>query len=246
MRSGRRRAALRAPGGWAAARAADVFGGCGGGAALGGDRAEGGGLNPEVGRRWSERARSGAQAGSQRASPASPVMDLWGVRAGDAGAGRGAGWRGRAPSPPGLGLRRRSCLRRCPPGRPHAACPAPLPAPSPPGGVGRRTLPVPDEVCPARPGEHVLGETWVSRPPRPYCHRRASLSRGGRPPPPVPSAPREAALPLLRPVSEPCPCAGPARCAPAFFPAALLLVVLSSPALLVLRPQTLASNAWKP
>lgn len=44
-RAGRRR-------GWAAARAVDVFGGA---------DAEGGGPNPEVGRRWSERARSAAQ-----------------------------------------------------------------------------------------------------------------------------------------------------------------------------------------
>lgn len=53
------------PGGLEAARAVDVFRGCRGGEALGGEGAEGGrvrwGLNPEVGRRWSERAESGAQ-----------------------------------------------------------------------------------------------------------------------------------------------------------------------------------------
>lgn len=58
MRTGRRGAARQAlAGGWAAARAVDVFGGSGSAAA------RGGGLNPEVGRRWSERARSAARLG---------------------------------------------------------------------------------------------------------------------------------------------------------------------------------------
>lgn len=41
-----------------------------------------------------------------------------------------------------------------------------------PGDFGRGTLSVPEEVCLARPGKrHVNGETWISRPRRPYCHQ---------------------------------------------------------------------------
>lgn len=233
-------------GGWAAARAVDVFGGCGG--RRGAGRRPRGGRGAEPGSESAlERARPEWSSGREPAGePCVPgngsVGRLSRGRWGGKGSGLAAGERrlrlgwacGGAcacfgvprvdPTPPAL----RPCRRRLPP-----------------GGVGRRTLPVPKEVCPARPGKHVLGETWISRPPRPYCHRRASLTRGGRPPPPVPSVPREAALPLLRSVSEPCSCVGPARCALAFFRTVLLLVVLSSPALLVLRPKTSATNAWK-
>lgn len=168
MRSGRRRAARRAPGrGWAAARAVDVFGGCRGGAALGGDRAEGGGLDPEVGRRWSERAGSGARAGSQRGSPGSPVMEPRGACPGASGVGRGSGV--------AAGERRLRLGWACEGASACVGVPRVDPTPPalrpcrgrlPPGGAGRGTLPVPEEACPARPGELGSGEPRISRPPK--------------------------------------------------------------------------------
>lgn len=171
MRSGLSgpRSGLR--GGWAAARAVDVFGGCGGGAALGGERAEGGGLNPEVGRRWSERARSGAQAGSQRGSPASPVMDLWGVCPGDPGVGRGAGWPRASAVSARAGPAEALVLASVSLG----STPRLLPC-APAGAVSRRvaladgrSLSLKRCARPA-PGSTFLERLWISRPPRPYCH----------------------------------------------------------------------------
>lgn len=199
-----------------------------------------------MGRRWSERARIGAQAGSQRGSPASPVMDLWGVCPGDAGVGRGAGW----PRASAVSARAGPAEALVPASVSLGSTPRLLPC-APAGAVARRvaladgrSLPLKRCARPA-PGSTFSERLGFRGRQGLIVTRRASLTRGGRPPPPVPSVPREAALPLLRSVSEPCSCVGPARCALAFFRTVLLLVVLSSPALLVLRPKTSASNAWK-
>lgn len=185
MRGGRRRPGQW--GGWAAARAADVFGGAG---------AAGGGLNPEVGRRRSERARDwSSAAGSQRGSPGFPVMGPRGACPGAAGRGGERGGRRRAPCPPGLGPRGRWCRRGRPCGGPRSSRAA-RPGGSPPrGGAGRGALARPGEACepervsrPRRPSGHQPGAPKPRAQPRvpaapssPNSGRGGALGRPGRP-----------------------------------------------------------------